>query len=175
MLADDDADATGAADDDNVAGLDELPPVPVSNRLSTPRRSRPCASGLRSYRFRIATAPIELPADQTWQQFLATFARTYYVSATLRVAGDWTFLRDRLGLPAAVDTLALDDTVRHQRTMPSSCASPISPPGRSRPTARCAQSLTSCRVRDRDAPLGRRSASRPLLASAAGSTAAPWC
>ena len=38
----------------------------------------------------------------------ATFARTYYVSATLRVAGEWTFIRQRLGLGSAVDQIALD-------------------------------------------------------------------
>ena len=42
-----------------------------------------------------------------WQQFLATFDRTYYVSATLRVAGQWHFIRGRLGLPDDIDTLAL--------------------------------------------------------------------
>jgi len=64
-------------------------------------------TGLRGYRFRIATSPIELAADPTWQLFVAAFTRTYYVSATLRVAGNWTFLRDRLGIDPAVPTLAL--------------------------------------------------------------------
>ena len=64
-------------------------------------------AGLRRYRFRMATSPIELPADPTWRLFLTAFTRTYYVSATLRVAGEWTFLRDRLGIDPGVPTLVL--------------------------------------------------------------------
>lgn len=62
---------------------------------------------LRSYRFRIATSPIDLPADPEWRRFLESFDRVHYVSATLRVAGQWDFIRTRLGLPADVPALAL--------------------------------------------------------------------
>jgi RecQ family ATP-dependent DNA helicase len=99
-------------DDDPVgspdAGAAAAVAVPLTNRVVYAEEIEALRAGLRSYRFRIASAPIELPADLTWQQFLATFARTFYVSATLRVAGEWTFLRDRLGLHARVATLALN-------------------------------------------------------------------
>ena len=62
---------------------------------------------LRHYRFRIASSPVELPEDGNWRQFLSTFIRTYYVSATLRVAGDWQFIRDRLGLPPSIERITL--------------------------------------------------------------------
>ncbi|WGD39513.1 DEAD/DEAH box helicase [Streptomyces cathayae] len=62
---------------------------------------------LRSYRFRIATSPVDLPADPDWQCFLQSFDRVHYVSATLRVAGEWDFVRSRLGLSAEVAALAL--------------------------------------------------------------------
>ncbi|MET8009881.1 DEAD/DEAH box helicase [Streptomyces sp. NPDC005271] len=63
--------------------------------------------GLRSYRFRLASSPIELPADPEWRRFLESFRRVHYVSATLRVAHEWDFVRERLGLPASLPTLAL--------------------------------------------------------------------
>ncbi|WP_328548775.1 DEAD/DEAH box helicase [Streptomyces platensis] len=62
---------------------------------------------LRTYRFRIAASPVELPASAEWRGFLASFPRVHYVSATLRVAGAWDFLRDRLGLAADLPALAL--------------------------------------------------------------------
>ncbi|GHF26598.1 hypothetical protein GCM10010218_04360 [Streptomyces mashuensis] len=63
--------------------------------------------GLRSYRFRVASSPIDLPADPEWQRYLRSFQRVHYVSATLRVAGEWTFFRERLGLAAGIPALAL--------------------------------------------------------------------
>ncbi|OKK14238.1 hypothetical protein AMK33_04675 [Streptomyces sp. CB02400] len=62
---------------------------------------------LRSYRFRIATSPVDLPADPEWQRCLESFDRVHYVSATLRVAGEWDFVRNRLGLPKDLPALAL--------------------------------------------------------------------
>ncbi|MFF4215758.1 DEAD/DEAH box helicase [Streptomyces nondiastaticus] len=62
---------------------------------------------LRSYRFRIATSPVDLPADPEWRRYLESFRRVHYVSATLRVAGDWEFVRSRLGLPEDLPVLAL--------------------------------------------------------------------
>lgn len=63
--------------------------------------------GLRAYRFRAASSPIDLPADPEWRRYLDSFTRVHYVSATLRVAGQWTFLRQRLGLAETLPTLAL--------------------------------------------------------------------
>lgn len=62
---------------------------------------------LRAYRFRIATSPVDLPADPEWRRFLDSFQRVHYVSATLRVGGAWDFVRERLGLPADLPELAL--------------------------------------------------------------------
>ncbi|MGW2799531.1 DEAD/DEAH box helicase [Streptomyces sp. NPDC001269] len=62
---------------------------------------------LRFYRFRIATSPIDLPADLEWRRYLESFDRVHYVSATLRVAGEWEFVRSRLGLPEDLPALAL--------------------------------------------------------------------
>ncbi|HEX5534255.1 MAG TPA: DEAD/DEAH box helicase [Actinomycetales bacterium] len=62
---------------------------------------------LRSYRFRVASSPIDLPADPEWRRCLESFNRVHYVSATLRVAGEWDFVRSRLGLPGNLPTLAL--------------------------------------------------------------------
>ncbi|MGV9559400.1 DEAD/DEAH box helicase [Streptomyces sp. NPDC003522] len=62
---------------------------------------------LRSYRFRVATSPVDLPADPEWRRYLKSFDRVHYVSATLRVAGEWDFVRSRLGLPQDLPALAL--------------------------------------------------------------------
>lgn len=96
-------DATAAA-----SGTSPALPVGLPNQVVYAEEMEALRAGLRNYRFRIATAPIELPSHLIWQQFLATFTRTYYVSATLRVAGSWAFVRDRLGLADTIPTLALD-------------------------------------------------------------------
>ena len=80
----------------------------IANRVVYAEELEPLRADLRRYRFRISSSPIDLPADPGWRHFLATFARTSYVSATLRVAGEWTFLRERLGLARAIPALALD-------------------------------------------------------------------
>ncbi|MGH3277559.1 MAG: DEAD/DEAH box helicase [Trebonia sp.] len=79
----------------------------LTNRVVYAEEQEALRSGLRTYRFRISASPIELPLDPVWRSFLATFARTYYVSATLRVAGEWTFLRERLGITGDARTLVL--------------------------------------------------------------------
>jgi superfamily II DNA helicase RecQ/Rad3-related DNA helicase/DNA polymerase III epsilon subunit-like protein len=94
------------SDDPPVLVLGPLPPG-TPNQVVYAEEVEALRADLRRYRFRISTSPIELPVDGTWQQFLATFDRTYYVSATLRVAGQWTFIRSRLGLPSSVPTLHL--------------------------------------------------------------------
>ena len=86
--------------------LGALPPG-TSNRVVYAEELGALREGLRRYQFRVASSPVELAADTIWQQFLATFDRTYYVSATLRVAGRWQFIRGRLGLPAESATLEL--------------------------------------------------------------------
>lgn len=83
-------------------------PVGMANQVVYAEEVEALRAGLRRYRFRIASAPIDLPADPSWRQFLATFTRTCYVSATLRIAGSWTFLRQRLGLASTIPAFALD-------------------------------------------------------------------
>ena len=106
----DDLDAMASADDpsdpDHIR-LGDLPPG-ASNRVVFASELEQLRGDLRDYKFSITSAPIELGSDLTWQQFLATFARTYFVSATLRVSGRWDFIRTRLGLRPSVDTLALE-------------------------------------------------------------------
>ena len=94
--------------DDHAVSEVTLVGTGLTNRVVYAEETAAPRSGLRTYRFRISASPIELPADPTWQSFLTAFPRTYYVSATLRVAGDWAFLRGRLGIDAAVPTLVLD-------------------------------------------------------------------
>jgi ATP-dependent DNA helicase RecQ len=110
--ADDDTEAAEAADDDvpggGAAAQATAASAGLTNRVVYAEEIEALRTGLRGYRFRIATSPIELPADTTWGLFLTAFTRTYYVSATLRVSGEWTFLRDRLGINPAVPTLVLD-------------------------------------------------------------------
>ncbi len=50
----------------------------------------------RSYRFRLVSSPIELGREADWRAFKSRLARAYYVSATLRVANRWDFIRRRL-------------------------------------------------------------------------------
>lgn len=100
-----DSAADSEADPDAIA-LGDLPPG-ASNRVVYAQELEPLRGDLRQYRFSVTSSPIELGRDLTWQQFLSTFARTYYVSATLRVAGRWDFIRTRLGLRSSVATLDL--------------------------------------------------------------------
>ncbi|MFE1132037.1 DEAD/DEAH box helicase [Streptomyces mutabilis] len=88
---------------DTAVTLDEALPSRVVHleELDEPRAE------LRSYRFRIATSPVDLPADPEWRRCLESFDRIHYVSATLRVAGEWDFVRSRLGLPEDLPALSL--------------------------------------------------------------------
>ncbi|MEV6677960.1 DEAD/DEAH box helicase [Streptomyces erythrochromogenes] len=83
-----------------------LPP-PLPNRIVWGEELAIPVAGLRHYRFRLSSSPVELPADTQWQRFLGSFPRTYYVSATLRVAGKWDFVMGRLGL-SGLATLCVD-------------------------------------------------------------------
>jgi len=70
------------------------------NRVVFAEEIEPLAPGReRSYRFRVVSAPIELRQEVGWQLFKRRFARSYYVSATLRVANGWDFIRRRLDFP----------------------------------------------------------------------------
>ncbi|TKA04742.1 DEAD/DEAH box helicase [Actinacidiphila oryziradicis] len=83
-----------------------LPP-PLPNRIVWSEELAIPLAGLRHYRFRLSSSPVELPGDARWQRYLDSFPRTYYVSATLRVAGNWGFVMGRLGL-SGLATLCLD-------------------------------------------------------------------
>ena len=62
----------------------------------------------RWYRFRLVSSPIELGRENEWQDFKTRFGRAYYVSATLRVADRWDFIRRRLDFDETVHAVALD-------------------------------------------------------------------
>ncbi len=67
------------------------------------------SQGHRTYRFRVASSPIELGREGEYRKFTRTFRGTYYVSATLRVAGRWDFIRERLALSEeTVDAIKLE-------------------------------------------------------------------
>jgi Rad3-related DNA helicase len=53
----------------------------------------------RGYRFQLRASPIELRRHPDWRDFRHRFAVTFLMSATLRVAERWDFIRGRLGLP----------------------------------------------------------------------------
>lgn len=93
------ADAVGATSTSIAAGTAAAPNRVVY--LDEPADQR-LASGQRSYRFAVACAPIELGAEPAWRAFLTQFGRTFLISATLRVAGGFEFIRRRLALPASV-------------------------------------------------------------------------
>ncbi|MEU4161695.1 DEAD/DEAH box helicase [Actinoplanes sp. NPDC026670] len=61
----------------------------------------------RRYGFSLASAPIDLARDPQWAAVRDRFARIFYVSATLQVAGRWDYIRGRLGLGASVDAHTL--------------------------------------------------------------------
>ena len=105
---DDDEETAGAVGGGTAEAPTNAVGAGLTNRVVYAEEIEALRTGLRGYRFRIATSPIELPADPNWRVFLTAFTRTYYVSATLRVAGKWTFLRDRLGIDPGVPTLVLD-------------------------------------------------------------------
>ncbi|MBP2183842.1 DEAD/DEAH box helicase [Amycolatopsis magusensis] len=114
-------------DDDSVldpreAARGSLPPD-TSNRVVYAEELEALRADLRSYRFRVSTSPVELAADPAWQQFLSAFERTYYVSATLRVADTWDFIRERLGLAPGMATLHLPTPFDYTRQAALVCFS----------------------------------------------------
>lgn len=73
------------------------PSAPPSNRvvwLEEQRRS----PRVREMRFAVHSSPIELARETAYTRFVGAFARTYYISATLKVDGSFAFMRERLAL-----------------------------------------------------------------------------
>lgn len=67
----------------------------------------------RRLRFAVTTSPVALGADLTWSTFLADTPRLVLTSGTLRVAGDWSFIRGRLGLDATTPAVELKTPFDH--------------------------------------------------------------
>lgn len=118
----DDALAAEADKDDPAApGLGGAPVVvvaagsPASNRVVwlAEADSPDLAFSPRRLRFAITTSPISLGFDGTWSAFLADTPRLVLTSGTLRVAGGWTFIRDRLGLESVTPAVELDTPFDH--------------------------------------------------------------
>lgn len=97
-------------DEDDLEPEGPAPSLVRPNRLVFAEELREATeAGPEWYRFKLSSAPIELAREQDWQAFKKSFARSYYVSATLRVADDWSFIRRRLDLPEKeVLAIALD-------------------------------------------------------------------
>lgn len=125
-------------DDDDVADelADELaeeaegsggtttgPPAPAAGPAAAPATNRvvwmaeadspDLARSPRRLRMSVTTSPISLGADVVWRGFLIDTPRLILTSGTLRVAGDWTFIRGRLGLNAATPAIELDTPFDH--------------------------------------------------------------
>lgn len=54
----------------------------------------------RFYQFGVTSSPIEIGREPNYRRFLDGFAQIFFVSATLRVSGQWTYICERLGLDA---------------------------------------------------------------------------
>jgi RecQ family ATP-dependent DNA helicase len=93
-------DLLDAPPDEPSQGARPAPPTPNRVLWAQEMGRSDLAPGSRQYRFRLASSPIALPAEPAWTQFTAMVPRTFYVSATLTVAGEWTYIRRRLGLAA---------------------------------------------------------------------------
>lgn len=65
-----------------------------ADEQSTPQRNK------RFYAFGVTSSPIEIGREPNYRQFLDGFAQIFFVSATLRVSGEWTYICERLGLDA---------------------------------------------------------------------------
>ncbi|MBC2907896.1 DEAD/DEAH box helicase [Streptomyces cupreus] len=103
----DEHDGPDGDEDDADTRQDSLLPPPMPNRIVYAEELAIPLAGLRHYRFRMSSSPVELPGDAQWRRFLGSFPRTYYVSATLRVAGAWDFVMGRLGL-AGLPTMCVE-------------------------------------------------------------------
>ena len=86
-------------------------PDDTSNRVVYVREDgdvRDLRPDLRWYPFTIVSSPVDLGRDAGWRGFREAFPRAYFVSATLRVAGSWDFIRGRLALGDHVQELLLE-------------------------------------------------------------------
>lgn len=99
--------------------LDEAPadgesgvyvPPPAPNHVVWAAETGPLEleAGIRRFRFRLSSSPISLPDEPEWHSFLGLIPRTYFVSATLTVAGEWRYIRRRLGIGDGVPAVILD-------------------------------------------------------------------
>ncbi|GIG98243.1 DEAD/DEAH box helicase [Plantactinospora mayteni] len=98
------------ADDDVLDGTQiPLLAVELGNRVvyAVEHDIAGVSTSVRRYGFSLASAPIELARDPRWLSTRQRFARIFYVSATLQVAGRWSYIRERLGLGADVDAHSL--------------------------------------------------------------------
>lgn len=88
---------------------------PTSNRVvwMAESDSPDLARSPRRLRMSVTTSPIALGADVAWSGFLIDTPRLVLTSGTLRVAGDWTFIRERLGLDAITPAIELDTPFDH--------------------------------------------------------------
>ncbi len=106
------ADGRDAEEDPAELGGPPRPvPLPASNRVVWAEEvgRSDLSGGNRRYRFRLASSPIALPSEPIWRRFLDLVPRTYFISATLTVAGRWGYICSRLGLdPITTPQLALD-------------------------------------------------------------------
>ena len=84
------------------------PAAAPSNRVVWLAEQPRTGSRARDLRFSVTSSPIELGREGEYLKVTTSFARTYYVSATLRVDGSFAFIRDRLGLnPITVSEIEL--------------------------------------------------------------------
>jgi ATP-dependent DNA helicase RecQ len=65
-----------------------------ADEQSAPQRNK------RFYAFGVTSSPIEIGREPNYRQFLDSFAQIFFVSATLRVSGEWIYICERLGLDA---------------------------------------------------------------------------
>ncbi|MEH1098392.1 DEAD/DEAH box helicase [Micromonospora sp. CPCC 205561] len=111
------AGAVGADEEDLGAGEEDLGgdglfPLPgpdLGNRVvyAVEHDLAGVSVSARRYGFSLASAPIDLSRDLQWLEVRQRFARIFYVSATLQVAGRWDYIRKRLGLGPSVDAHTL--------------------------------------------------------------------
>ena len=94
--------------DDEETGVFVPPPAP--NRVVWAAENGPLdmESGIRRYRFRLSSSPIFLPDEPAWHSFITQVPRTYFVSATLTVSGEWRYIRHRLGIAEEVPAIVLE-------------------------------------------------------------------
>jgi Rad3-related DNA helicase len=108
-VAGDDEEALGSDDDLGPDGLFPLTGPELGNRVvyTIEQDLAGVSVSARRYGFAVASAPIDLARDPQWLAVRQRFARIFYVSATLQVAGRWDYIRERLGLGAGVDAYNL--------------------------------------------------------------------